>query len=397
MSYRPKTTKSGKQYYELRYKVKRDSPELTERWYVPDGWSQKTIYRELPKIARDFENRCKCGEVQSRAEKKAQELKAAQEAAAIQTLKQYGEEVFMPAKTIRCAENTRASFLGMLNKHIYPVLGDIKLPEIKSVQIESLLGKLQAQGKAHQTVVKVYSILNLLFKMAYKSDMIDRNPMDKVDRPQPRKDEAISEKVESFTVEEIGYILQCSEKEPLKWQVMFRLLIDTALRRGEACGLQWRDIDFQKNTITISRNLCYTAAKGVYIDTPKTRRPRTIDIDPELSSMLWAFRKDQSKTVLGQYVFTQENSFEPMHPHTPTKYMRKFAKRYGIDNLHPHKLRHSFASIAITNGADIASVSEKLGHADKSTTLRQYTHADQESIKRAGNVFREAIKSQKKA
>ena len=68
-----------------------------------------------------------------------------------------------------------------------------------------------------------------------------------------------------------------------------------------------------------------------------------------------------------------------------------------IKHLHPHKLRHSFASVAIVNGADIASVSEKLGHADKSTTLRLYTHADQNSIKQASNIFREAIKLQKKA
>ena len=62
-----------------------------------------------------------------------------------------------------------------------------------------------------------------------------------------------------------------------------------------------------------------------------------------------------------------------------------------IANLHPHKLRHSFASIAITNGADIASVSEKLGHSDKAVTLRMYTHADKESIKRAGDIFRAAL------
>ena len=72
--------------------------------------------------------------------------------------------------------------------------------------------------------------------------------------------------------------------------------------------------------------------------------------------------------------------------------MQKFAARYGIQELHPHKLRHSFASIAITNGADIASVSEILGHSDKAVTLRMYTHADQASMTRASNIFREAIK-----
>ena len=63
-----------------------------------------------------------------------------------------------------------------------------------------------------------------------------------------------------------------------------------------------------------------------------------------------------------------------------------------MEDFHPHKLRHTFASIAITNGADIASVSEKLGHANKGTTLKMYAHADQESIRRASEIFRNALK-----
>lgn len=77
---------------------------------------------------------------------------------------------------------------------------------------------------------------------------------------------------------------------------------------------------------------------------------------------------------------------------TPTRFFKRFGERYGIKDFHPHKLRHSFASVAITNGADIASVSEKLGHSDKAVTLNMYTHADAESQKRASEIFRQAIK-----
>ena len=396
-SKRLKITKDGRRYYEIRVSRGRDQSYLVSRWYVPEGWSARAIERELAKQAADFERRCKSGEVLSHTERKEKEKREAQEAAAIQTLKQYGEGVFMPAKAVRCSENTRSSFQGMLNKHIYPVLGDIKMPEIKSAQITKLLLNVQAEGKAHATVVKIYNILNLLFKMAYLGDMIDRNPMDKVERPRPRKEEVCSGEVESYTAEELRYILQCVDKEPLKWRAMLHLLIDTGIRRGEACGLQWKHINFANHSITIAGNLCYTAEKGIYLDTPKSRKIRTIDIDPAITALLWELRLDQSQKAISQYVFTQEGSTEPMHPQTPTRYMQKFAKRYGIEHLHPHKLRHSFASIAIVNGADIASVSEKLGHADKSTTLRLYTHADQESIKQASNIFREAIKLQKKA
>lgn len=73
--------------------------------------------------------------------------------------------------------------------------------------------------------------------------------------------------------------------------------------------------------------------------------------------------------------------------------MKKFEEKYGIKDLHPHKLRHSFASIAITSGADVASVSEILGHSDKAVTLRMYTHADEESKKRASNIYRSALRN----
>ncbi|MBP5461774.1 MAG: tyrosine-type recombinase/integrase, partial [Lachnospiraceae bacterium] len=65
--------------------------------------------------------------------------------------------------------------------------------------------------------------------------------------------------------------------------------------------------------------------------------------------------------------------------------------------MHPHKLRHSFASIAITGGADIASVSEILGHSDKAVTLRVYSHANEESKKRASEIFRSALNDRKEA
>lgn len=77
--------------------------------------------------------------------------------------------------------------------------------------------------------------------------------------------------------------------------------------------------------------------------------------------------------------------------------MKKFSARYHVPDLHPHKLRHTFISIAITSGADIASVSEKLGRSDKAVTLRMYTHADQESMTRASQIFRNALKNDKKS
>lgn len=159
------------------------------------------------------------------------------------------------------------------------------------------------------------------------------------------------------------------------WRTCFviHLLADTGIRRGECCGLQWKVVDFQNNLITITGNLCYAPDKGIYLDTPKNGKTRTIDIAPEVTDLLRQLRLEQASHAISSFVFTQENSPEPMHPQSPTRYLKQFSKRYGIPGLHPHKLRHSFASVAITNGADVASVSEKLGHGDKAVTLRMYT------------------------
>lgn len=391
-STRKRTTKDGQVFYEIRVSRGRGKSYLTTRWYPPEGWSQKAIDRALARETADFERRCHKGEVTSRAEKKESDLQQKREAAKIQTLKKYGEKVFMPTKAVTMSENGRCSYQGSLNHWIYPALGDLKMPDITPANISALLLSMQSQGKAHGTCVKVYTILHSLFKMAYMSDVITTNPMEKVERPRPRKDELKEKDVEAYTTEEVQRIFAALENEPLKWRVLLRLLIDTGIRRGECCGLQWKDIDFKANTITISGNLCYTPQKGIYLDTPKSGKVRTIDVDPEIISLLHELRREQVSQAISTYVFTQSSSPEPMHPQSPARYMQKFSKRYNVPGLHPHKLRHTFASIAITNGADVASVSEKLGHSDKAVTLRMYTHADQESMKRASQIFRDALK-----
>lgn len=393
-SIRTKQTKTGTTFYEIRVSRGRGKSYLTTRWYPPEGWSKRAIDRELTKQAAEYERQVQAGEVVSREEQAEIDHQNALESAKIKTLEQYGNGVFMPAKAVTMSENSRNSYQGILNKWVYPALGELKLPDITAAEISALLLSMQAAGKAQGTCVKVYAVLKSLLKMAYMADLIDRNPMDKVERPKPRKDELKKPAgAESYTAGELKYILDCLENEPLKWRAYISLLIDTGVRRGEACGLRWEFVDLEAGRITIAGNLCYTPSKGVYMDTPKTSQMRTIDIAPNVVEMLRELRLEQASNGLSPYVFSQDGSPEPMHPQSPTRYMRDFAKRYNVPGLHPHKIRHSFASVAITNGADVASVSEKLGHADKSTTLRMYTHADAESVKRARDIFRNALKA----
>ena len=391
-STRQLTTKDGRIFYEITVSRGRGKARLTRRWYPPDGWSRRAIERELAAVAAEFERQSDAGEVVSRAEQKEREAKEAEEAAKILTFQQYGERVFMPSKTITMSEAGRNNYQGYLNRRIYPVIGNMKISEITPAQITELLLGLQSEGKAHGTVMKVYTILHSLFKMAYRGDVVERNPMDKVDRPKPRKDEIQKTGVEALSVVEVRRIIECLNTEPLKWRAYVRLMIDTGIRRGECCAVRWSNVDFQTGAVLIDGNVGYTPQKGVYLDTPKNSRVRTVYPGEETMGLLRQLQEEQEKNGLSSvWVFTRDGSTDLMNPGCVTAYFQSFSARYGIQAFHPHKLRHTFASLAIANGADVASVAEAMGHSDKSVTLRVYTHSTQENVIRVGNIFRQSI------
>ena len=387
-------TKDGRRFFQICVSRGYGNAPYKTRWYWPDGWSKRTAEREAAKQAAAFELACKNGEVLNRAQEREKAAREAAEAAKLKTVRQYADGVFMPTKEATFSENARSSYRMFLDKHILPVLGDVLLVEVSPAMISKLLIDFQRAGYAHATAVKLYNILNGVFEMAFLDDSIPMNPMLKVKRPAPRKGEQVQEEGEkALTAQELAHVLSCAAQEPLKWRAYINLAADTGARRGELCGLWWSDIDWSAGTVTIRRNLQYTAQAGVFETSPKNGKARTVDIGPETLSMLKQLQREQAATCISKYVFTQDGETVPMHPQSPTRYFKKFGKKYGIPNFHPHLLRHSSASVAITNGADVVSVSERLGHSDTAVTLRMYAHANEEIIRRAGQTVRDALRN----
>ena len=381
-------TKDGRRFFQICVSRGYGNAPYKTRWYWPDGWSKRTAEREAAKQAAAFELACKNGEVLNRAQEREKAAREAAEAAKLKTVRQYADGVFMPTKEATFSENARSSYRMFLDKQILPV-------EVSPAMISKLLIDFQRAGYAHATTVKLYNILNGIFEMAFLDDSIPMNPMLRVKRPAPRKDEQPKEESDkAYTVQELSYILSCAAQEPLQWQTYISLAADTGLRRGECCGLQWSDIDFKAGAVTVRRNLQYTAAAGVYATSPKNGKVRVVDVGPDTLALLKQLREKQAQSCISKWCFTQEGTAEPMHPQSPTRYFQKFGQRYGVKDFHPHKLRHSSASIAITSGADVVSVSERLGHSDTAVTLRMYAHANEESIRRAGQTVRDALKAQ---
>ena len=386
-------TKNGRRFFQISVSRGYGKAPYKTRWYWPDGWSKRTAEREAAKQAAAFELACKNGEVLNRAQEREKAAQEAAEAAKLKTVRQYADGVFMPTKEATFSENARSSYRMFLDKHIFPVLGDVLLTVVTPAMLQKLLVDFQRAGYAHATAVKLYNILNGLFEMAFLDDSLPMNPVTKLKRPAPRKGEQPKEESDkAYTVKELGYILSCAAQEPLQWQTYISLAADTGLRRGECCGLQWSDIDFKAGTVTVRRNLQYTAAAGVYATSPKNGKVRVVDVGPDVLALLKHLREEQAQSCISKWCFTQEETAEPMHPQSPTRYFQKFGKRYNVKDFHPHKLRHSSASIAIVHGADVVSVSERLGHSDTAVTLRMYAHANEESIRRAGQIVRDVLK-----
>lgn len=386
-SIKQKTDKDGNVVYQVQASNGRG--RRVWRTFRPEPtWSKRTTQRELQRFAAELESQLEGGEVLTREETAQAAAVQAAEAAKIKTLRQYAEGVWLPEKSVTVAEKTRISYVQLLEQHVFPVLGNVPMKDITPAMLKSLLTG-QSDTFAYASMVKLYAVLHGMFKAAVMDDTLDVNPMDKVPRPKRSKDAALPAEHKAFTAEETRYILRCLENEPLKWRAFVLLLIDTGCRRGEACGLQWQAVDLDAGTVTIERNLQYTTDRGVYETLPKNGRTRIVDISPDVAALLRELRQTQPVTV--RWVFTQEDSPEPMHPDTPTRFFQRFGKRYGIEHFHPHKLRHTSASLAITGGADVVSVAARLGHSDSSTTLRMYAHANEESIRRVGQTVREAL------
>lgn len=393
-------TKSGDRFWQICVSRGYGKSPYKTRFYWPttaDGHpvAKSTAERQLRAAVAEFERACAAGEVMNRAQEKEKAARAEAEAAKLKTFSQYAKSVFMATKETTFSENARASYQMFLDKHILPTLGDKLMTEITPAMVTKLIVDFQRSGYAHASAVKLYNILNGVFSMAFLDDSVKVNPMLKVKRPAPRKDEKVQEEEDkALTVQELSRVLSCVAQEPLKWRTYINLATDSGARRGELCALQWQDIDWSKGTVTIRRNLQYTPAAGVYETSPKNGKTRLVDIGEDTLALLLKLRREQAAEHISKWVFNQDGTPDPMHPQSPTRYFKKFGAKYGINDFHPHKLRHSSASIAITNGADVVSVSERLGHSDTAVTLRMYAHANEESIRRAGQTVRDALKAQ---
>lgn len=245
------------------------------------------------------------------------------------------------------------------------------------------------------TALHYHRMISSMLEKAVKWQVIYDNPCRRVEAPRKEQKEA-----EYLDDEQAQQLLVCLQGEPLQYRAIVTMLLYTGMRRGELCGLEWDDVDMQHALIDISKTTQYLPGRGVFNDDTKTKSSRrVIKVPPEVIDILCEHKAEQAKARLligdrwqnSGKIFTQRNG-NPINPDTISKWFGDFIKRHDLPPIHLHSLRHTNATLLIASGADLRTVSKRLGHSNMTTTGNIYTHAIQAADERAATLLGDILR-----
>lgn len=298
-------------------------------------------------------------------------------------LKDYAEVNVKPS--------TLQGYKSCLNTHILPRFKDYKLSEITVYELEKFYNDLRKTRSKNtnstgghdilsDSVVRhQHSLLCIMLNSAVKWNFIEYNPCLKLTKPPVVK----KKEMQFYNEEELQKLFKCLEYEDLTFKAAIYVLVLGGVRRGEALGLCWDLVDFNKKTITIRNNLLAVRGKGVYIDTPKTTKSnRTISLPDSCFELLQELKQKQEgmmelyndrwKTT--DFVFKDEVG-NYYNPNRLTRQWKVFTKKHKLKNIRLHDLRHTCATYLLSHNTPVATVSRRLGHSTIYTTFDTYTHS----------------------
>ena len=280
--------------------------------------------------------------------------------------------------------NTAAGYASMIQNPIAPYFQQrgITLGGLQAVDIQMFYTS-QLKRVSANTVIHYHAIIHRALKYAVKTDLIDVNPADKVERP--RKDRFTAS---FYDGNEVNRLFQAARGTPLELPVMLAAFY--GLRRSEVVGLKWDAIDFENKTIAIRHTVTACTEKGrrieVAADTTKTASSRrTLPLVPPFQTKLAALKEQQEKNriLCGRSYCTDYLGYvlvDAMGNRLKLSYISTafpaLLKRNGLRTIRFHDLRHSCASLLLKNGVPMKQIQEWLGHSDFSTTANIYAHLD---------------------
>lgn len=253
--------------------------------------------------------------------------------------------------------------------------------------------KVIEEKYAYETIHEYKRTIRTIFSLAKKNRIVVDNYASAEYINFPKKP---SKQIQVMDDESAKKLFETAMVYPnIKAKTAILLLLFTGFRRGELAGLEWSDIDFKNNTITINRSIVTTTHHGAFEKEPKTEKSRrTITMAPTLVDILLEYKKwqDNYKEMVGDYfqdtdkVFTQDDG-KNINPSTFTGWLNKLLKVAELDHYTLHSIRHTNITMQIAAGVPIVTVSARAGHARTSTTTDIYAHFIRSSDQQAANII----------
>lgn len=293
-------------------------------------------------------------------------------------------------------------------KRINQGIGHLKLKDITPLQLNAFYRSLEADGVnqrkrydengnlinngklAPKTILDHHRVISKILATAVKWGLLEKNVAMRADPPKvPHRE------ISYLNEQEVRQMLTLLEKEPIQYQTMITLLVYTGIRRGELCGLEWKDVDFENQVMHVVRSAQYIGNKTMITKEPKTKSGiRHFSLSIHACILLKKYKRWQLEQKLNagdrweesDRLFTSWNG-KPIHPDTVTDWFSKFIKRSGLPYVTLHSLRHTNATLMIAEGTDVCTVSRRLGHANTATTLNIYAHALKSKDREAANTL----------
>ena len=305
------------------------------------------------------------------------------------TVSAYLTKHWLPTIKDTVRPSTYVSYSTHVERHIVPRLGTVRLQKLNGQTVSDLYRYLQhgeggKRGLSPQGVRHTHAVLHRALQYAVKQHYLAHNPATGAELPQVRATDV--HEMKTWSADEVKAFLSTTRDDRLS--PLWRVIVSCGLRRGEACGLRWSDVDLAAGRITIARARV-TSGYKVSEQFPKTKKGRRVlPIGPDTVAALQtqAARQADDAAAWGDawydsgFVFTTEDG-QPVHPDRVSKIFEKAVAGAPVPRIRLHDLRHTCATLLLRAGVHPRIVQEMLGHANIGITLDTYSHVD-EGMKR---------------
>jgi integrase len=252
---------------------------------------------------------------------------------------------------------------------------------------------------SEKTIKHYYVLISTILKSAKREGIINRNPCEFIKPPKVKKREA--QCLDDVQVREMVAMLFDEPDIRIKTSILLALCSG---RRGELCGLEWRDIDFQRQMIHINRASQYQRSKGIMeVPTKNESSERAIKLPALMFDTLSQYREwwtEEKQKLIDLWQGEKDRLFiqfdgKPINPDTINFWLKQFIEKHNLPHFTPHSCRHTFSSLQLAAGVDIRTLQARTGHAQASTLVNTYSHVIKTAAEAASDILDDVLTPRK--